>query len=68
MLNFNFLEKGPGRVSPPHFVYDFSRKLFPMLNSIKSIKFVKFHCLIPLRLKIFVNMLLQLFINQIVTS
>ena len=24
-LNFDFLEKGLGRVSPPHFVYDFSR-------------------------------------------
>ena len=23
MLNFNFLEKGLGVVSPPHFVYDF---------------------------------------------
>ena len=28
MLNFNFSEKGPGIVSPPHFVYDFSRKIF----------------------------------------
>ena len=25
MLNFDFLEKGLGRVSSPHFVYDFSR-------------------------------------------
>ena len=25
MLNFDFLEKGPGIVSPPHFVYDFSK-------------------------------------------
>ena len=30
MLNFNFLEKGLGIVSPPYFVYDFSRKMFRM--------------------------------------
>ena len=28
MLNFDFLEKGQGVGSPPHFVYDFSRKMF----------------------------------------
>ena len=28
MLNFDFLEKGLGIVSPPHFVYDFSRTFF----------------------------------------
>ena len=28
MHNFNFPEKGLGLVSPPHFVYDFSRKCF----------------------------------------
>ena len=26
MLNFDFLEKGLGIVSPPHFVYDFFKK------------------------------------------
>ena len=26
MLNFDFLEKGLGIVSPPHFVYDFPKK------------------------------------------
>ena len=33
MLNFDFLEKGLGIVSPPHFLYDFSRKnlMFLML-------------------------------------
>ena len=25
---FDFSEKGVGIVSPPHFVYDFSRKIF----------------------------------------
>ena len=32
-LNLNFLEKGLGVVSPPYFVYDFSRKRFLMLHS-----------------------------------
>ena len=31
MLNFEFVEKGLGLVSPPHVVYDFSRQLFLML-------------------------------------
>ena len=35
MLNFDILEKGLGIVSPPHFVYDFPRKVFLMLYSIK---------------------------------
>ena len=33
MLNFNFPEKGLGLGSPPHFLYDFSRKMFLMLYS-----------------------------------
>ena len=33
MLNFDFSEKGLGIVSPPHFVYDFSRKMFLKLYS-----------------------------------
>ena len=33
MLNFSLLEKGLGMVSPPHFVYDFSAKMFLMLYS-----------------------------------
>ena len=28
MLNFDFLKKGMGTVSPPHFVYDCLRKMF----------------------------------------
>ena len=28
MLNFAFQEAGMGIVSPPHFVYDFLRKIF----------------------------------------
>ena len=34
MFNFNFLEKDLGIVSVPHFVYDFSRKMFLMLYSL----------------------------------
>ena len=34
MLSFNSSEKCPGLVSLPHFVYDFSRKLFLLLHSI----------------------------------
>ena len=34
MLNFDFLEKGLVIVSPQHFVYDFTRKIFVVLNSI----------------------------------
>ena len=34
MLNFDFLEKGLGLVSPPHVVYDISRKIFRMLYSV----------------------------------
>ena len=40
MLNFDFLEKDPGKVSPPHFVYDFSRKMFLMLYSINRPNFI----------------------------
>ena len=34
MLNFHFSEKGLGLVSPSHFVYDFSRKMFLMLHPV----------------------------------
>ena len=34
MLKFEFLDKGLGIVSPPHFVHDFSRKTFLKLHSI----------------------------------
>ena len=33
LLNLFFLEKGLGLVSPPHFVYDFSRYIFLVLYS-----------------------------------
>ena len=34
VLNFDFLEKDLGKVSPPHFVYDFSKKMFLILYSV----------------------------------
>ena len=34
MLNFDFLEKGLGAVSPSHFVYDFPKESFLILCSI----------------------------------
>ena len=34
MLNFDFLEKGLWIASPPHFVCDFSRKMFLKLYSV----------------------------------
>ena len=40
MVNFNFSEKGLGPVSPSHFMYDFSRKMFLMLNSINWPNFI----------------------------
>ena len=34
MLNLDFSEKGPGLVSPPHFVNDVSRKMFLMFLNV----------------------------------
>ena len=53
MLNFNFLEKGLGTVSLPHFMYDFSRKVFLVLY---SIIWPNFNAWLPLLLEILVNM------------
>ena len=40
ILTFDFLEKDQGIVSPPHFVYDFSRKMFLVLYSINWANFI----------------------------
>ena len=53
MLNFNFSEKGLGLVSPPHFVYDFSRKMFLMLH---TTNLPNFFVWLPLLLEILDNM------------
>ena len=53
MLNFDFLEKGLGIVSPTHFVYDFSRKMFRKLYSSNRQVFIAW---LSLLLEILVNM------------
>ena len=53
ILNSNFPEKGLGLVSPPHFVYGFSRKMFLMLYSINLPNFIVW---LPLLLGILGNM------------
>ena len=40
MLNFAILEKGLGIVSPPHFVYDISKKMFLLECSINGPNFI----------------------------
>ena len=49
MLNFDFLEKGLGIVSAPHFLYDFLRKMFLTLYSTNWQNFIIW---MPLLLKI----------------
>ena len=53
MLNFDFLDKGLGIVSPAYFVYDFSTKMFLMLYSINWPNFIVW---LPLLLEILGNM------------
>ena len=40
MLNFSFPENGLELVSPPHFAYEFWRKMFHLLYSINSPNFI----------------------------
>ena len=53
MLNFYFLNKGVGIVSPAHFVYDFLAKMFLMLYSINWPYFIAW---LPLLNEILGNM------------
>ena len=53
MINFDFLDKGLGIASPPHFVYDFSTKMLLIVHSINSPNFIAW---LPLLLEIFSNM------------
>ena len=57
ITNFNFSEKGLGLVSPPHFVHDFSRKMFLMLLSINRPNFIVW---LPLLLEILGNMFITI--------
>ena len=51
-LNFGFLGERLGKVSPPHFVYDFSRKLFFLSYPINRPNFIVW---LPLPHEILVN-------------
>ena len=53
MLNFDFLDNGLGIVSPAHFVYDCSKKMFLMLYFINLPNFIAW---LPLLLEILGNM------------
>ena len=53
MLDFEFLDKSLAIVSPAHFVYDFSTKMFLMLYSINKPNFIAWF---PLLLEILGNM------------
>ena len=62
MINFNFSEKGLGLVSPSHFVYDFSRKMYSfyiLLTDQISLS----NCF-----RLWEYWAIQLFVNQAVTS
>ena len=65
MLNFSFSEKGLGLVSPPHFVYGFSRKCFScyilLTNQIYLPDTLYFSRYLTIRV-------LQFFVYQAVTS
>ena len=65
MLNFDILDKCLAIVSPGHFVYDFSTKIFLMLYSINLPTFIS-GCLYFLRY--WAIGVLQLFAYQVVTS
>ena len=65
MLNFNFLKKGLGIVSPPHFVYDFQEKCFSSFTLLTD-QISLPDCLYFLRY--WSICVLQLLVNQVVTS
>ena len=57
MFNFDFLEKGLGIVSLPHFVNHCSSKTFLVLYSINSLNFIIW---LPLLIEILVNMFIAI--------
>ena len=65
ILNFDFLEKSLGIVSPPYFLYDFSTKMFLMLYSINWPNFIVWS---PLLLEILGNVCTAIVCYQVVTS
>ena len=64
MLNSDFLDKGLRIVSPSHFVYDFSAKMYLILYSINWPNFIDW---LSLLLQILGNMCIAI-TNQVVTS
>ena len=64
MLNFDILDKGLRIVSPVHFVYDFSTKMFLLLYSVNRPNFIGCCCIVIY----WAICVLQLFVNQFVTS
>ena len=65
MLNFNFSEKGLELVPPPHFAYDFQEKCFSCYILLTDqILFSDW----PYHLRYWAIFILQLFVNQAVTS
>ena len=66
MLNFDFLEKGLGIVSPPHVLYDFFQDKFFSSYILLTDQFSWSDCLYFL--KYCAICVLQLFVNQVVTS
>ena len=65
MFNFDFLVKGLEIVSPPHFMYDFSRKMFLMLYSIDWPNLISW---LSLLLEILINMCIAIVSSPVVTS
>ena len=65
MLNFDFLEKGLGIVSPPHFMYDFLRKCFScyilLTDQMSSSDYLYF-------LRYWGIRVLQVFVSHVVTA
>ena len=61
MLNFNFSEKGLWLASTLYFVYDFSRKMFLILDSINRPNFIVW---LPFLLEIFGNMCITILLTR----
>ena len=61
MLNFGFLEKGLGIVSPSNFVYDFSRKMFLMFHLSDWLYVLRYWVIRAFQL--FVSQFVTLFVN-----
>ena len=61
MLNFDFVENGLRKVSPPHFVYNCSRKMSLMLCSVNFTKWPNLIASLSLLSEILVSMCIAIF-------